>query len=89
MSFALNKVKNAKPENPGFRTAQTRVFGRVPGSGKPGFITLVTLWIVDITQSVLNIKKKKSTEGKQVTCITEWRVAHAFLCSRPPLQGAL
>jgi len=45
MSFALNIGKNAKTKNPGFRTAQTQVFGfgKWPGTPKPGFITLHTV----------------------------------------------
>jgi len=39
MSFALNIGKNAKPKNPGFCMAKTRIFGFGKGLGYP--ITLL------------------------------------------------
>jgi len=36
MSFALNIGKNAKPKNPGFCMAKTRIFGFGKGLGYPG-----------------------------------------------------
>ena len=42
MSFALNIGKNSKPENLGFLRGPNPSFGfgKRPGSGKPGFISV-------------------------------------------------
>ena len=81
--ICMNISKNAKPENPDLSTTQTRVFqvwktAGYPGSGKPGFITLV----------VRTFKWQKIQSSKR--CLkpsTHWQ--HSRLLPKPATKSTV